>query len=261
MVAHRRVGQGPKVMFVHGWLTAGDLWRRVLDLLTPGDQAPFEAIVPDLRGSASSAGTGAAELEIHANDLWKLLDRLLDEPGGETSEPIDLVGHSMGGAIATLMATQRPDRVRRLVLVCPVPPGGFALPDDVFAQFDAVGGDPDALRGFLAPQVPAAALDDLVRLCARTDVTSARNTLRAWTGASFADAARTLPHRPLVIAGARDPFLGPDVLRQTVVEVIPRTRLSEVEGGHYPMLDATEQLAERISLELLSPDLEDTTDS
>ncbi len=47
------------------------------------------------------------------NDLIALLDRL-DAP------PLVLIGHSMGGTASLLAAAERPERVRRLVLLDPV---------------------------------------------------------------------------------------------------------------------------------------------
>ncbi|MFJ9338555.1 alpha/beta fold hydrolase [Streptomyces sp. NPDC101733] len=69
----------------------------------------------DLRGHGRSEWTGPYGLERLRDDVLGFLDALgLDR--------VDLVGHSMGGAVAHLLAQHRPRRVVRLVLEDPPAP-------------------------------------------------------------------------------------------------------------------------------------------
>ncbi len=100
----------PPVLILHGWLDQGASWRRVAaDLAAAG----HPVIAPDHRGHGRSAHTPAGSY-YHFPDYIADVDallRALDLP------PVILVGHSMGGTIATTVAALRPERVSRLVLV------------------------------------------------------------------------------------------------------------------------------------------------
>lgn len=82
----------------------------------------------DLRGHGRSDRPGEYSLELMRADVLALLDEL-------ALERVDLVGHSMGGVVAYLLASDHPRRVARLVLedvAVPRPrrPTTPARPDD-----------------------------------------------------------------------------------------------------------------------------------
>ncbi|KJK56701.1 alpha/beta fold hydrolase [Saccharothrix sp. ST-888] len=69
----------------------------------------------DLRGHGRSGHPGEYSLELMRDDVLGVLDALgLDR--------VDLVGHSMGGVVAYLLAQEHPQRIRRLVLEDVPPP-------------------------------------------------------------------------------------------------------------------------------------------
>jgi len=100
-------GNGEPVVLLHGLGSCGGDWA----LQVPALEARFTTIVPDLPGSGHSppSATGYCIREF-ARSVWMLLDHL------EIPRP-NLVGFSMGGAVALEMALQRPDCVPRLVLI------------------------------------------------------------------------------------------------------------------------------------------------
>ncbi len=63
----------------------------------------------DLRGHGDSGRPGRYSLEAMRDDVLALLD-------AHGLDRVDLVGHSMGGVVAYLVAQERPERVARLVL-------------------------------------------------------------------------------------------------------------------------------------------------
>jgi pimeloyl-ACP methyl ester carboxylesterase len=96
----------PLVM-VHGWMDVSASFQFVIDAM----QQDRWVIAPDWRGF------GLTDTP-HTDNYWfpdylADLDFLLDHYVGD--QAIDLVGHSMGGHIATLYAGVRPERVAKLI--------------------------------------------------------------------------------------------------------------------------------------------------
>jgi 3-oxoadipate enol-lactonase len=101
-------GAGPVVMLLHGWLASADLnwWSAYADLR----QAGYRVLAIDHRGHGRGIrGLGPFRLVDCADDAAAAL-RELD------AAPALVVGYSMGGAIAQLVARDHPDVVSGLVL-------------------------------------------------------------------------------------------------------------------------------------------------
>ena len=103
-------GMAPLVM-VHGWMDVAASYQFVVDALSDAFMRGRHVIAPDWRGYGLT--TGAAVDHYWFADYMADLDFLLDHyaPG----QPVDLVGHSMGGNVVMHYAGVRPTRVRRLV--------------------------------------------------------------------------------------------------------------------------------------------------
>jgi len=79
-----------------------------------------EIILFDNAGVGRSTGTAPQTIAGMAADAASFID-------GLALTTVDILGHSMGGEIAQLIALDRPDLVRRLVLVGTGPRGGDAI--------------------------------------------------------------------------------------------------------------------------------------
>ncbi|TKK78928.1 alpha/beta fold hydrolase [Herbidospora galbida] len=91
------------VVLIHGLTATAATW----DPIAPALGRHW--IAPEMRGHGASPRHADYTLDLMAADTLAFLDaRGLTE--------IDLVGHSMGGRVATLVARERPGLVRRLVL-------------------------------------------------------------------------------------------------------------------------------------------------
>ena len=113
----------PLVVLVHGITGNAAVWGKVAAALAGG----CEVVAPDLRGRAGSAALpGPYGLSAHTADVTALL-RHFGADGEAGADSTVLVGHSMGGFVATLAtAGSARDLVHGLVLV----DGGlpFAVP-------------------------------------------------------------------------------------------------------------------------------------
>jgi pimeloyl-ACP methyl ester carboxylesterase len=118
-VVYRERGEGPPVLFIHGFLVNGDLWRHVVPLLADG----YRCITPDWPlGSHELAMDDDADLT--PPGLVRLIDDFMAELG---LDDVVVVGNDTGGALAQMLVTTRPERVGRLVLT----------PCDSFRNFPA----------------------------------------------------------------------------------------------------------------------------
>jgi pimeloyl-ACP methyl ester carboxylesterase len=115
-------GQPPLVL-VHGWMDVSASWQFMVDALA----SQRHVIAPDWRGFGQTRHVVMAPDSYWFPDYLADLDCLLDHVAGE--QPVDLVGHSMGGNVAMMYSGVRPARIRRLVNL-----EGFGLPATRAAQ-------------------------------------------------------------------------------------------------------------------------------
>jgi pimeloyl-ACP methyl ester carboxylesterase len=107
-IRYREVGGGEPILFVHGILANGALWRDVVGLLS----GRFRCVVPDLPlGGHPVALRPEADLNPEAvarigADFMEVLDL----------RGVTLVGNDTGGAICQIVIANHPGRIGRLVL-------------------------------------------------------------------------------------------------------------------------------------------------
>ena len=99
-------GEGPPILFVHGYPLDRTLWQHQLGALTG-----FRRIAPDLRGlGLSDAPDLGYSMATYADDLAALLDAL-------HADRVVICGLSMGGYIALEFARRYRSRLRGLILM------------------------------------------------------------------------------------------------------------------------------------------------
>jgi pimeloyl-ACP methyl ester carboxylesterase len=111
----------PPLVMVHGWMDVAASYQFVVDAFAQDRYV----IAPDWRGYGDTA-SGTAD-NYWFPDYLADLDFLLDHYA--QNQPVDLVGHSMGGNVAMLYSGVRPERIRRLVNL-----EGFGMPATQPAQ-------------------------------------------------------------------------------------------------------------------------------
>ncbi|MFC6590966.1 alpha/beta fold hydrolase [Deinococcus lacus] len=105
---YRVLGDGPPLVLIHGLSGSSRWWRRNLAALSQ----EHRVYVLDLAGYGSAA---RLQRSLGVRDAATLIAAWLES--AELRE-VTLVGHSMGGQIATHVATVARPRVRALVLAC-----------------------------------------------------------------------------------------------------------------------------------------------
>jgi pimeloyl-ACP methyl ester carboxylesterase len=107
-IHYREFGEGPPIVFVHGLLVDGRLWRKVTPLL----EGQFRCIVPEFPlGSHPEPLNPDADLS--PPGLARIVAGVLE---GLDLENVTLVANDTGGAISQITAANHPERIGRLVL-------------------------------------------------------------------------------------------------------------------------------------------------
>jgi pimeloyl-ACP methyl ester carboxylesterase len=186
----------------------------------------MRAIAIDPRGIGSSTGP-LDDLTLHdyAADVAAVIE-------ARAEDAVDVVGHAFGNRVARCLATDRPDLVRRVVLIAaggsrPIDPDVRAtlarcfdtqLPQkdrmqSVADAFFAPGHDASVWRSGWFPEAAVA-----------QSRAAERTAVEEWLDAGGAEV--------LVVQGSADPIAPPDVGRSLVDRLDGRARLIEVEAGH-----------------------------
>ncbi len=252
---------GAPTLLLHGWLDNAASFSSLAPLL-PGDR-----IAPDLPGHGRSfhRPTGAW---YHFIDYIYDVVSLLDAFGWPR---VTLIGHSMGGAIATLLAAAYPDRIERLVLIealGPLTRDTQDLATDMRKALDArraLAGKRLTVHGDIHAAVRARmSAGDLSEAAARSLVERAvkrvpggfvwrsdpRQTLPTPMRATEAQYLQLLSSvrapTTIILAQPETSYLsGP--LAQKRIEALRPERLLRLPGGHHLHMDDPETVAAAIT--------------
>ena len=156
-----QAGQAPLVM-VHGWMDVSASFQFVVDALAQDRWV----VAPDWRGFGLTEGppTDNYWFPDYLADLDCLLDHL------NPQQPVDLLGHSMGGNVAMMYAGVRPQRIRRLINL-----EGFGMPTTRPAQAPGRYAQwLDELIKLRAGEMSLGTYDDLVGVAGRLIKTNPR---------------------------------------------------------------------------------------
>ncbi len=130
-IAWFRTGTGPPIILIHGATADHTAWRTVAPLLEPSHA--LYAI--DRRGRGASGDTPPYAIAREYEDVAGVIDAISATTGG----PVDAVGHSYGGRVASGAALLT-GNLRRLVVYegAPAPAGRSFHGDQVMARLEAL---------------------------------------------------------------------------------------------------------------------------
>ncbi len=207
---------GAPVVLLHALGNTGRTWDAFATELAARGR---RVIVPDLRGHGRSPRPGHYTYALMREDVTALLDR-------QGVGTVDLVGHSMGGHIAWLIAQHRPGRVRRLVIEdAPPPPRDAAGEAALRARTAHAGGQP--VMALFQEFLDLRRARGMDRGAIRPVIDGLRSPDPVWW--------RKLPlvtAETLVVSGGP----GSPVSRSLLAEVaatVPRGSFLAIDAGHY----------------------------
>ena len=106
-IRYRERGEGDPVVFLHGVLVNGDLWRKV----APGVAAGRRVIVPDLPLGGHEVPM-RPDADLTVDGVARLIDEFLAKLD---LRDVTLVANDTAGAITQVLVSRIPDRVGRIV--------------------------------------------------------------------------------------------------------------------------------------------------
>ncbi|MGN6428563.1 alpha/beta hydrolase [uncultured Leifsonia sp.] len=240
----RRRGTGPTLVFLHYWGGAARTWDLVRDRLDGRD-----SIAVDQRGWGRSRDLpGPYTLRRLADDaLATVRDAGLDD--------YVLVGHSMGGKVAQLVAATRPDGLRGIVLVGPGPakPAAMITPEyrtglsHAYDSAESVAGARDQV--LTASPLPEGWADRVVAdsLASGADEARTEWPLRG-IAEDISDSTRRIAVPALVVGGELDRVEPVEVLRDNLLPYLADATFTVLPGtGHLIPLEAPDALSDAIA--------------
>lgn len=229
-VHYEVTGDGPAVVLIHGLSGSGRWWAYNVPVLAQR----YRVYNVDVVGFGRSRGQ---RLVLREAGSW--LAEWLQVAGITQAH---LVGHSMGGYIATEVAATAPEVVRRLVLV-----DALVLPMGPGLLRHAV----DLVRAgrYMSLSFLPVLVSDVLRAGPRTMWRMTREVLSA----DLSDRLGAVQAETMVIWGEKDTLLVPELGRR-LTEQLARARFVCIEGaGHNPMWDRPQRFNELL-LDFLAAD-------
>ncbi len=248
--AYEVIGKGPELVLIPGTFADRRTWSRVVGRLT----SRFRCLLLDPRGTNETPDPGTP---FTADDLAEDVAAAMHAAKIERAH---LVGHSLGAAVAVILAARQPELVRRLVACSPAPAPDVYL-NAVLDLWAGLAGStvPDHTvhlgivlnsfgRGAFENGTVRAIVDEMDRH------PLARATIRRYVECNRAldlnPVMRNVDASTLVMVGAQDALTGIEAARK-VAASIPGARLEVIEGAGHGLHLETPTAFARIVTEFL----------
>jgi 3-oxoadipate enol-lactonase len=233
------VGEGePALVFLHYWGGSARTWGPVVARLPTSNRA----VTINQRGwGGSRVMDGRYDLETLADDVTGTVEAL-------GLGRYVLVGHSMGGKVAQIVAGRRPRGLAGLVLVAPAPPTPMQVPPEVragmLASYQSREGVTEALTVLAGPGLDDKQRAQVIEDTLRGDV----DAKRSWTDEGMSlDVTGSLVGVELpveIVLGDSDQVERESVLRPIFASCLPGAVTTTASGaGHLIPLEAPQAIA------------------
>ena len=248
-LSHTVAGSGRPIVVLHGLFGSKRNWFSITKALAPH----HHVFALDLRNHGDSPWIDGMAYPDMAEDVASFIRH-------HRLGPCPVIGHSMGGKVAMLLALQHGELVERLVAVdiAPVPSGG-----DFRDYVEALAGVPlaecetrEEVSEFLEDDIPDPSLRGFLLLNIKRDadglswkvnLAALHQGMNEITG--FPD---LLPHhvftgKSLFLAGERSDYVHPVKHLAQIRRLFPHAKLDHIPGaGHWVHADQPQMFLERL---------------
>ena len=257
-IRYRESGSGDPIVFVHGVITNGDLWRKVVPPLSE----QHRCIVPDWPLGSHSVPLKEGT-DLSAPGIAQIIADFLAELD---LRDVTLVGNDTGTAFIQILATRHPERIGRLVLTTGDAFRNF--PPMAFKPLVPLSRVPGFITGLAQTLRPRPAQTALYRPLTKTlkdpkvfesfaqpairNAGVRRDLARVLQGLRSrhtVDAAKRLREfrKPVLLVWSPEDLFFPTAHANRLAELLPDARVELVEGSRtYISEDQPERLVELI---------------
>lgn len=226
-------------VLIHGAWHGSWCWDKVVPLL---EKEGHTVVAPDLPGHGNDkTPIPKISLQAYANTVCGVLDA--------QSEPVILVGHSMGGVVITQAAEYRPEKIKKTVYLT----ASLLQNGEFLLQYAEPDKDALVLPNLIMAedQTYATVREDALKEvfygdCSEEDVTRAKSLLVPQAAAPFATPVNTTPDNfgrvpRAYIACNRDRAISPSI-QEKMYNNLPCEKLIKMDTSHSPFFSAPEEL-------------------
>ncbi|WP_109482744.1 alpha/beta hydrolase [Paraburkholderia sp. C35] len=231
------------LVFLHYYGGSSRTWDGVASALADG----YRIVATDHRGWGKSAahvdGYGIADLAVDAEGVIQALGLAR----------YVLVGHSMGGKVAQLIASHRPRGLEGLVLVAPSPPSPASLSDEERAMLTGAYQSRESVEFVIDHVLTAKSLDATQREQVIEDsLKGAPQAKAGWPNVAMREDISaevvSIDAPTIVISGELDQVDRVATLQAELMPRIPHAAMHILPGvGHLSPLEAPAELAQIIA--------------
>jgi 3-oxoadipate enol-lactonase len=234
---HRANNEELPIVLLHGTSGQSEDWSQVVEQLTRHRR------VLSLSYAESAAGTDSA----NPPGVSDFADRVVAAAGAGGTRRFDLVGYSLGAAVAASIAAEYPEMVRSLVLVSGFSYGGdprMRLQFDLWlhlARTDKIALAKLLLVSGLSREFLSAFDDNTIDGIIRSFVATSNwplieQNIRVDLALDVREQARKIKAPTLSITGKYDQIV-PPFYTQELADLIPAAKQVEIPSGHLAFLD------------------------
>ncbi|HSH03210.1 MAG TPA: alpha/beta hydrolase [Anaerolineae bacterium] len=219
LIHYEVLGRGQPLIFIHGWLGSWRYWWPSMQELARGHRT----FAFDLWGYGNSSKVQSKySFESYVSMVGQLMDKL------GIMQPVILVGHSLGAAVALRFATTHPDRVKRIAGVS-MPVHGTQIHSRLANSDTSV-----FINRVLGKGNSFNEIDSEIPKSDRAAVNVLAKQLRDF---SFVDDLQKCTCPIMLIAGSQDPVIQTSNGEiESLVQGQNRYYVTLEGGSHFPML-------------------------
>ena len=241
-IAYSTAGKGPTVLLLHGWMCNRTFWQQQIPLLSQTHQV----VAPDFRGHGdSSRGPPRLTLAQLVDDIHNMIDKL-------SLAPVVLIGHSMGGMVAQLLAVRYGSLFSGMVLVTTIASDSTnrLLSKLIESNERHIGFRPAFEASFddwLGTDTESSLANWIKSEMLRTDAATALSFVRSYRDFDARSEISGVSLPTLVVGATADRSAIPKESVE-LSQLVPDAELVIIENsGHFPMLETPKHFSDVVS--------------